>query len=258
MRHPMTEENIKKDWYKDIKFWLSKAGWPAFILLLLINFSSTLINIGSNQKDFSILKEDVKAISLAVKKVPFIETKLNNEIIPSINFLTEKLRIKSYPIKELSSLKRQLEDKKVQVALLKRGIEDKNKQLLKLKINQQMSRLSAINIRELLKYAEENTSFAQMNLAKYTDDLKDIGDRINKSPDTYKKILDDKLLNEAYEAIIEQDAVLKRTGNRLRDTITSIDGATKKLEIFSGDQRFLLESNGNLPIKVTPMETKDK
>jgi hypothetical protein len=122
-------EEEKKRTGIDWKWWLSKAGWPAFFVMCFLYFSNTFIYIGGSQKDLSTLKDSLKEISSSVKRLPLVEAKINQEIIPTINYLKETLKIKFPSIKEMQSLKNQLKAKTTQLELVSYELKSKAAQL---------------------------------------------------------------------------------------------------------------------------------
>lgn len=105
-------------------WWLSKAGWPAFGLMLILYLSRSFLFLGGIQNELSTLNDSYKKeISPTIKRIPKIETKINDEIIPTINFLKNELGIKSPPIKEMHSLIEELNNKEAKILKLTAELE---------------------------------------------------------------------------------------------------------------------------------------
>jgi len=210
----------KKIWYRDPMWWLSKAGWPAFVVMLIFNLLKPVLFLGGIQKELFILNDCYnKEISPTIKRIPKIETKINDEIIPTINFLKNELGIKSPSIKEMHSLREELNNKEAKILKLTADLV-KAKSLI----------TSTSYIKSELNREANKVSDIRSKIVSFHGGLDAVQGEIMRNPNALTKISQDETLKMMFDSLKTSQNLIWSTDSELKSLSEDIRRISDGLE----------------------------
>jgi DNA repair exonuclease SbcCD ATPase subunit len=208
---------------KSLRDWIIYGGGAVFIIVVLVGAGSLITDVRYIRKELSSFQEIYeKKICPPLESIPGIKGKINDEIIPNINFIRDQLKINAPNIERLQS----------QVSHLQKEISAKNIQMEALRAELQKAKFTSPQVAEaweaLFKEASKvqdvrgKLSTAAGALNAIQTDLRMASEKPQSLPNLQKEILQE--LHESQGVLANVDYDLQKTSENIEVILQRLAG----------------------------------